>query len=165
MGSTLVNTKIRNRQFYDRGIWDWEILRGCFGESRVTPTDIDGCIERRGNFLWIETKLPGIEIPRGQEIVLYQLARRGDTVLIVYGEQDKPEKIIKLTSLGSTVYEEADKEVLRKIVDDWWKWANGQTDKPLSWRVARLLLERFGENYCRAVASEWNRLNEKMDTA
>lgn len=157
-----VNTKIRHLAQYDRGIWDWALLRGCFGETLITPTDIDACIERKGHFLWIETKLPGIPVPRGQEIVLHQLTRRGDTVLIVHGQNDKPEHILKLSPFGAKVYENADAKTLRKLVNDWWLWANQQVDPPLFQRVARLLLERFGKDYCRAICAEWARVDRTI---
>ena len=155
-----VNRKIRNQAQYDRGIWDWTLLQGCFGNTRITPTDIDGCIERHGCFLWIETKRPGAEVPKGQEIVLYQLARRGDTVLIVYGEQGDVRQIVKLAPFGGKVFENADNETLRKLVQDWYEWADGKEDKPLAYRVARMLRDRFGKDYCDTVSAEWVRMEE-----
>jgi hypothetical protein len=57
--------QIRNMSQYDRGIWDWSILDGCFGDTKISPTDIDGCIERKGRKLFLETKTPGNPIPYG----------------------------------------------------------------------------------------------------
>ena len=42
------------------GLWDWGILNGCFGDTLIKPTDIDGFVERNGKFLFFETKSPPI---------------------------------------------------------------------------------------------------------
>lgn len=148
--------QIRNQAQYDRGIWDWSFLQGCFGaNSRITPTDIDGCIERHGKFLYIETKRPGIEVPAGQMIVLQQLARQGDTVLIVHGEQNQVQHIAKLTAYEERHYADANNETLRQIVADWYAWADGQTDIPAPHKMAKLLRTRMGEDYCNVVAAKW----------
>jgi hypothetical protein len=33
---------------YVAGLWDWVCLDGCFGDTKIRPTDIDGLVERRG---------------------------------------------------------------------------------------------------------------------
>jgi hypothetical protein len=57
---------IHNQALYEDGQWDWAILNGCFGKTKIAPTDIDGSIERNGKYLFIETKHPGASIPLGQ---------------------------------------------------------------------------------------------------
>lgn len=152
--------QIRDRAKYDRGIWDWGILQGCFGDTQITPTDIDGCVERHGKFLYLETKRPGIPVPKGQLIVLQQLARQGDAVLVVHGEQDQVERITKLTPFGEQAYEGADNGTLRQVVADWYAWADGQADAPPPYKLARLLWERMGRDYCDILVAELVRLNE-----
>ena len=71
---------------YD-GLFDWSWTQGCFGDNKISPMDFDGVIERHGNFLIIETKNPGCEIPKGQLITLESAHRLGVfTVLLVWGK-------------------------------------------------------------------------------
>jgi len=66
---------------------DFENLEGCFGNTRIMPTDIDGLVERNGKFLVIEFKPVGKQTPTGQVITLTRLAAiPGFTVIIVYHE-------------------------------------------------------------------------------
>lgn len=121
---------IQNPEEYLSNIWDWAILRGCFGETRIEPTDIDGFVERNGRFLAIETKSPDVEMKTGQMITFKRLIDTGCfTVLLVWGEPGKPEKITLMTSKTTIEYDHANLEQLRKIVSQWFKYAN-QTPKP-----------------------------------
>lgn len=121
---------INNPEEYLSNIWDWSILRGCFGETRIEPTDIDGFVERNGKFLAIETKSPGVEIKTGQMITFKRLIDTGCfTVALVWGEPGKPEKITLMTSQTTLEYDHANLEQLRKIVSQWFKYAN-QTPMP-----------------------------------
>jgi hypothetical protein len=153
-----VNMRIRNMQAYDRGIWDWEILRGCFGDTKICPTDIDGCVERKCKFLYLETKQPGKDVPLGQRITLEQLAKRGDTVLIVHGEQGNTEHITKMTPFGIQNYEDASNDTLRDMVTQWFRWADGQEDMPHPFQLARILRERMGADYCDVMVAEWAKM-------
>jgi hypothetical protein len=150
-----VNMRILNQQAYDRGITDWEMLRGCFGDTRITFTDIDAAAERHGKFLWVETKQPGKDVPMGQLIFLRQLARRGDTVLIVHGTNSTVEDITKITPFGEQVYDSADKDTFRQIVADWFRWADKEKDMPPPFKLAQLLQERMGKDYCDTMMAEW----------
>ena len=53
---------------------DFEIFEGCFGKTRIMPTDIDGCVERGGNFLLIEYKPGNKSLTIGQRITLETIA-------------------------------------------------------------------------------------------
>lgn len=107
-------------------IWDWAILDGCFGHTRIRPTDVDGLIERNGKCLFIETKQPGASIPYGQALMHKTLVRAGFSVLIVWGEKDSPCKIKLLTPSTTRTYEQADIETLRSLVSKWFTWADKQ---------------------------------------
>lgn len=105
------------------GTFDWSWTKGCFGDTKITPMDLDGIVERKGKFLVFETKNIGIEIPTGQLITLQQLVRtRLFTVMIIWGKKS-PEKIKVLFHNGSTrEYHGIDEA--RNIVTKWFKWAN-----------------------------------------
>jgi hypothetical protein len=77
---------------YIENIWDWGFLDECFQPTRIKVTDIDGLIERNGRFLVIETKLPNVDIPKGQAILFNALVKTGYFhVLIIWGKRNQPE--------------------------------------------------------------------------
>lgn len=115
---------INNKDAYFASLWDWGFLNGCFGTTKIKPSDMDGYVERNGRFIWIETKLPGVEIPEGQRITFSNLVKRGDTVLVVWGKPNETEKILLMTPHIEKEYEDADNDLFRDIVGKWFSWAN-----------------------------------------
>ena len=116
---------IHNKEAYFASQWDWACLDECFGETRISPMDGDGCIERHGHVLFIETKRPGVQLPKGQQITLDALSRKpGVTVLIVWGEPGAPERIRVMGNKGQREWEPAGMTILRDIVSKWFTYAN-----------------------------------------
>lgn len=118
---------IRNDQFYMEGIWDWAILNGCFGDTRIEPTDIDGLVERNGKFLVLETKSPGVTIPKGQEIMFKSFVRvSGAVVIVIWGQKNNPEKIKVFSRKHPDGFDiqSANMEYLRRLVATWFDRAN-----------------------------------------
>lgn len=77
---------INNPELYLEGVWDWSILDGCFGKTKIRPTDADGMTEHHGQFLFFETKQPGAGVPQGQQIMFNALRSLGCfTVVIIWG--------------------------------------------------------------------------------
>ena len=116
---------INNAHRYLQGVWDWGILEGCFGGSRIQPMDIDGYIERRGRKLFIETKAPGVELSdrAGQMIALRSLVDDGHAVLIIWGQQNQPERL-RLITPNCDRTESATLERVRTIIGQWYSWAD-----------------------------------------
>ncbi len=57
---------IRSKEVFLQGLWDWAVLDGCFGNTRIRPTDVDGLIERhRGE---AALQIVGIQHARAREI-------------------------------------------------------------------------------------------------
>ena len=152
---------IKNERAYLDGVWDWAILDGCFGHTRIQPTDIDGCVERKGRKLFIETKAPGVPVKLGQMITLMGFVSDGHTVLIVWGPQNIPQKIRLITPFSDRVYEPADIDKLRWLVRCWFEHAenNGQDNTEPS-MVARTLWRSKGRAYCDEMMAEFVRLDE-----
>jgi hypothetical protein len=119
--------RLRSRDAYRDAAWDWSILDGCFGHTRIAPCDLDGLIERNGRFLVIEAK-PGTKpLDRGQEITLNALARTGlFTVLVVWGPRNTPRRLVVLTKDRAMTYDPATLDTLRGIVTRWFTWADRQ---------------------------------------
>lgn len=116
---------INNPDEYCSNLWDWKILRGCFENTSIEPTDIDGLVERHGKFLLIETKSPGVEVKTGQMIAFKNLlSTKAFTVAIVWGEANQPQKIVLMTRKGTFTYDNASLDTLRNITKQWFSWAN-----------------------------------------
>ena len=112
---------IRNKDVYMHNLWDWGILSGCFGDKNVAVSDIDGIMERNGQFLVIEAKSIEKEIPMGQSIMFSAMAAMPQfTVLIVWGE---PGHVVRMQRWGVPSYE-ATNEDFRTAVRDWFTKAN-----------------------------------------
>lgn len=113
---------IRDMDDFISQLWDWSIFDGCFGESKIQVTDIDGLVERKGEFLLIETKRhSSTPIPMGQKIMFDALViKKGFVVLIIYGEPGNP------TAMQVWRQDKVDANLndVRMFVSDWYQKAN-----------------------------------------
>lgn len=116
---------INNLDAFVGGLWDWGILRGCFGLSRIQPTDVDGLVEYNGYFLLLEAKRPGVPLKQGQRIMFEALQRTGRfTVVIVWGMQNDPCKLLVMGSKGEKMIDPADLTAFRTVVAQWYMHAH-----------------------------------------
>ena len=116
---------IRDKDAFWDGVWDWAMLDGCFGNSNIRPTDLDGFVERNGQFLVLEAKSPNAEIPEGQRRTFEELRRTGlFTIVIVWGPKNRPQSMQVLTKQNDYPYEKADKQTLRNVVAWWYEKVN-----------------------------------------
>lgn len=84
---------INNPREYVDNLWDWKVLDGCFGRV-IKPSDIDGHVERKGFFLYLETKSPTAELKEGQEISITNRVRDGiSTHMVIWGNPGEPQVI------------------------------------------------------------------------
>lgn len=108
-----------------KGLWDWKILDGCFGETKIKPTDCEGFIERKARCLWLETKRPGAQIPQGQRHMFVNLARTGIfTAIVVWGETNCPERAKLFTRHGESEIMPCDLSGFRRLVKRWFDFAD-----------------------------------------
>lgn len=113
---------IRNPEAFLAARWDWSFLEGCFGQTRISPSDIDACIERNGHFLWMENKPADGSVPRGQARIFDRLRARGDTVIVISGRQEEPPWHMQIwpgPRRQVTKYE------IRSYIAAWFSWADG----------------------------------------
>lgn len=117
---------INNPQLYMAGVWDWIILKECFGMSNIKPSDIDGVVEHNGHTLYFETKQPGVVIPQGQRIMFETWQQQDkNTVMIIWGAQNIVSCLEVLYHTGvSRVYPNATNETLRERVKAWYDYAH-----------------------------------------
>lgn len=121
---------IRDMDSFIGAIWDWAILDGCFGHTRVRPTDIDGLVERNGQFLLLEGKSPGKSVPTGQEIIFRRLLKTGIfTIIVIWGIPDTPESLKLFYRTSVKTIEPATLADLRAAVHSWFSWAEAKVRK------------------------------------
>lgn len=115
---------IRDKAKFADALWDWCILDGCFGDTRIRPTDIDGFVERRGHFLTLEGKPYGADIPRGQLITLEAVANTGThSVIVAFGKPGVPKRL-RWISKGNDITIDGDVDRLRSWVKHWFSSAH-----------------------------------------
>ena len=112
---------IENLEAYVDSLPDWAILDGCFGNTMIKPSDIDGVIERNGNCLFLEHKRRGVPLKEGQRRLFQALARQGNTVIVYWESDDVITRIVLMTCNGVETRGPAESslEILRSIVE-WW---------------------------------------------
>lgn len=119
---------IRDIDKFVEGLWDWGILKGCFGNTKIEPTDVDGLVERKDRFLLLEAKKLGQDATNGQMMTYKSLVKlRCFFVLIIYGAKNKPVLIQAITQYGN-FRREVNLKHLREIVSRWYEYADGRYD-------------------------------------
>ena len=138
---------VRNPALFNQEHWDWGFLKaaGCFGTTKIEPTDIDGLVERNGYFLFKECKTPNVPINTGQDILHKALVDTGVfTVVRIWGfaDQSNVTDIEVISHIRNIEKRNADTDYLIKFVRRWFYHvntlpkANNETS-----RVQRLLAE------------------------
>ena len=111
---------IRNMEFYNTQIWDWGFLNQCFEGTKIKVTDIDGFVERNGKFLLIECKSHNAVVPAGQDIMFKKMIATGlFTILVIWGDANKPERCEIRTSEKVYVYQNVDTVFIQRLVHGW----------------------------------------------
>lgn len=115
---------IKNKYFYASQLWNWGFLDQCFEGTKIKVTDIDGFVERNGKFLLIECKSHNAVIPTGQEIMFKRMVETGlFTILIIWGEANKPERCELRIKEKTYPYKNADDVFIQRLVHGWFKSA------------------------------------------
>lgn len=117
---------IRSTSAFLGSLWDWAILDGCFGTTRISPTDIDGVVERNGQLLILEAKGKEVCLTTGQDIMFRQVTRSGFvTVIVVRGEPQNPvDAAIYQDGVEDRQMHPCDIPRLRRMVTAWFERAN-----------------------------------------
>ena len=132
---------IEDPEKFAAGHWDWAILNGCFGDSKIKPTDIDGAIERNGFFLFLEAKAPGAQLKMGQRIFYEQLTRvKHISAIVVWGQTNRPAQYQMHNWIGTSKILPCTPEKFRAIVAKWYERANQR--QPVTLLEAYILKRR-----------------------
>lgn len=105
---------IKDMGQYMAAVWDWGFLGPALGRCAVS--DLDGIVERGGRFLVLETKRPGVPVPRGQAIMFDAMVAAGMTVIIIWGHANQPTRV---QVWGETTIHPTNAEHLRHLVREW----------------------------------------------
>ena len=123
---------VMNPELFMAQHWDWACINDIF-PGKIEVSDVDGAVERKGHFLFIETKQPFARLRMGQEIFYRNLALKPDmTVLVVWGDPGKPERVRILHGDFDKTYR-TDLDGLRYVVGRWWDHAE---HIPATWRAS-----------------------------
>ena len=118
-------TELRNKNL--RGIlWNWAPVAAKL-PGKCGASDIDGVIERRGHFLFLEGKRPGERLPLGQLIMLKALAGLNDkvTVLVINGNRDTGEVESYNVVTPSGLQPPKSGAEFNRAIKRWWSRVNG----------------------------------------
>jgi len=119
---------INNPNAFRASLWDWACLDGCFGVTRIKPTDIDGFVERNGKFLVLETKLPNVHLTEGQKITFEALLRTGNfSILFIWGHPGHPERGELWHAGKQYTYDPMSIGRFREIVRRWFEYADNES--------------------------------------
>lgn len=118
------------------GVSDWRWYLKCFSPTNITPMDIDGFTERKGNFLVLETKALGKQVPPGQMTALEALHKLGCFTVIFIEGKTFPEKAKiwaapKFKNLIMKDHKPVDDvEKLQVFIREWFIYANDNKFTP-----------------------------------
>lgn len=118
---------IRNMNSFISSLWDWSILDGCFGNTKIGVSDIDGVVERNGHTLFLETKRPNVPIPLGQHVMFDTWRKTGfATVIVIFGQADNPQHMQIYAKDRIHPKRPANTETVRQAVASWFEYADSQ---------------------------------------
>jgi hypothetical protein len=121
---------IHNRERFLGSLPDWAFFDGCFGTTRIRPTDIDGCVERNGKILFLEHKGPGAKLSEGQRRLFRAMQKCGHTTIVFWGALGDGGLVISVSQIEVFKKEGWAKIVdpgpgrLRTLVADWYADVN-----------------------------------------
>lgn len=119
------------------GVFDWSWTQGCFGNTKISPMDWDGVVERRGNFLVFETKDIGVPIPDGQMYTLESAYRLNCFTLFFIQGKTLPEMALAWCQPGFSSgtkmneYAEIDADRAHHFVSSWFEYATANPRKDI----------------------------------
>ena len=101
--------------------------------QKAHPCNIDMIFERKCKFLIGEWKRDNETMSKGQEILLKNLAKQPQfIILIIYGNTDEETIINKfemITSNGNFVEKGKSFDELKVFITKWYNWAEGKTNE------------------------------------
>jgi hypothetical protein len=99
-----------------RSLPNWTEFNDCFTGTKIRISDVDGIVERNGDFLVLDVKRPGTPLNTGQRYLYTRLAElQTFTVLIVYAENENDVPSERLRSGAEAMIAQIGKTVVQSI--------------------------------------------------
>ncbi len=120
---------IRNLENFVDNLWPWDVFNDCFinsdgKHSGIAFSDLDGIVERKGDFIVVEGKGIGVSIPPGQRRMFWHLVNTGRfTIVILWGEPGIPTEYEVFTySNGPTTSgkQKCNLEQIKQLIKNWY---------------------------------------------
>ena len=111
------------------GVFDWSWSSGATKGTNISPMDLDGIIEKNGNFIIFETKNPGVPVALGQRITLTRLYENLNTTVVIIQGKIIPEMIKTMCQDGfrngqiMLDFSATTRDRMVKLVNDWMDYA------------------------------------------
>jgi len=125
---------INNLEMYLAAHFDFAPLKGCFGGT-ISPSDIDGIVERNGRFLTLEAKTGDAPVSDAADRMFKNRVKTGvDHVIVFWGDKDNPSDInsgwcVRRARIYRPNISPEEREVdlggLRSLCEMWYRYANG----------------------------------------
>jgi hypothetical protein len=118
---------IKNPELFLNSMWDWSPFNNCFGDTKIRIADIDGFVERNGQFLVIETKGHGVPIPFGQKLSYKTLLAGGNaTLLYIWGEPNKTASQVEIHYHNgrTAIKQDVTIQQLKDLIGNWFEFAD-----------------------------------------
>jgi hypothetical protein len=104
---------------------DWAMLDGCFGDTKVKPSDGDGQVHQNGAILFLEKKFPNAVIEPPLRRTIDTHIRQGNSFIAFWCEKKDGSDISKMRVFGIEGYDsdmrEATLQDFRAAVKKWWQ--------------------------------------------
>ena len=125
-------SNIRNLEVYENSFWDWTPYNSCFGDTMIRISDVDGIVERKGKFLFLETKRPDELLTIGQRRLHDALRETGlFWVLVIRGERNTPINYsLRIKGMPEEKKNVTGEDEIKKVVQKWFKWADIKQKTP-----------------------------------
>jgi hypothetical protein len=119
---------IQDEHAWRASMADWAILDGCWGQTRISPSDVDGFVERNGHTLFLEHKsTPTAPVKTGQDIAYRAWAKQGNAVFVFWSENGAENvQRMRLYWQGRVADRPADLEALRTACRRWFLYAENR---------------------------------------
>ena len=101
------------------------MLDGCFGNTNVKASDIDGYIHQNGCVLFLEKKFPNGWLDEPQIRAIYTLVKQGNSFIVIWCEQADGSdislmRVFGIENFNSETRQPAKLQDFRAAVQQWW---------------------------------------------
>lgn len=114
--------------YITKNLPDWSMLDGCFGITKVSPSDIDGVVYQSGKCLFLEKKFPIGVIGPPQLRMINSLISQGNSMIAIWCQSKDGSDISYMQVWGVKGYDQnlrtkACLDDFRAAVCAWWRAA------------------------------------------